>query len=432
MNLNFQVRKIKQYFNFKLLLVVLIGIVVLPLAIWAINTVSEGYKISPGENAEINAHGTCKDVFVYNDSVRSFFFKPDGTKMYLEKNDMLYQYTLSTPWDISTAVKDSTEVDTLNTYVSGGTGIVDIFFNSDGTRIYSLRTSYTCYDSCSVIIQYTLSTPWDISTAVKDGAYYPVQDNHFDDIFFNPDGTKMYLVGVDNKEVYQYTLSNPWNISSGVVYDASSSFSDVPDDIFFKPDGTKMYLRIGTRLNQFVLSTPWDISTAGWDGSRSRLGGNAFLKPDGTEMYSVTGNYAISRYPLSTPWDIQSIDDASSTVYYTGVSTYFVPTRSAAEWSAFRTAAGSNSDIGLDDCDLCCTQWACSTYSDWVHAGDCCYGSQPCDFGGDLCYWCEGDSNYCRVGPDDFGPIQCCSGGHNIWRRSCLSWTCIGDWVPCD
>jgi len=370
MNLNFQVRKIKQYFNFKLLLVVLIGIVVLPLAIWAINTVSEGYKISPGENAEINAHGTCKDVFVYNDSVRSFFFKPDGTKMYLEKNDMLYQYTLS--------------------------------------------------------------TPWDISTAVKDGAYYPVQDNHFDDIFFNPDGTKMYLVGVDNKEVYQYTLSNPWNISSGVVYDASSSFSDVPDDIFFKPDGTKMYLRIGTRLNQFVLSTPWDISTAGWDGSRSRLGGNAFLKPDGTEMYSVTGNYAISRYPLSTPWDIQSIDDASSTVYYTGVSTYFVPTRSAAEWSAFRTAAGSNSDIGLDDCDLCCTQWACSTYSDWVNSGNCCYGSQPCDFGGDLCYWCEGDSNYCRVGPDDFGPIQCCSGGHNIWRRSCLSWTCIGDWVPCD
>jgi len=34
---------------------------------------------------------------------------------------------------------------------------------------------------------------------------------------FSPDGTKMYIVGQTNDTVYQYTLSTPWNVSTAVL-----------------------------------------------------------------------------------------------------------------------------------------------------------------------------------------------------------------------
>ena len=78
-----------------------------------------------------------------------FTFKADGTKMYVTNNtSVLYQYTLSTAWDVTTASYDS---------VSASVGFIGSpAFNSTGTIMYGA--------TAKTILQYNLSTAWTLST----------------------------------------------------------------------------------------------------------------------------------------------------------------------------------------------------------------------------------------------------------------------------
>ena len=60
------------------------------------------------------------------------------------------------------------------------------------------------------INKYSLSTPWDISTALYAGISFNtnLEDNDPQDLFFKPDGSKFYVVGDENNNVYQYEISN--------------------------------------------------------------------------------------------------------------------------------------------------------------------------------------------------------------------------------
>jgi DNA-binding beta-propeller fold protein YncE len=58
------------------------------------------------------------------------------------------------------------------------------------------------------VYQYTLNTAWDVSTASYASKSFSVagQETNPKSVFFNPDGTKMYIVGATNDTIYQYTL----------------------------------------------------------------------------------------------------------------------------------------------------------------------------------------------------------------------------------
>jgi DNA-binding beta-propeller fold protein YncE len=123
-------------------------------------------------------------------------------------NDNVHQYTLSTPWDLSTATYDTVSL----SVVSQDTYPRDILFKPDGTKMYLVG-----YNSQSVY-QYTLSTPWDLSTATYDSVFFSTTEQETSPfaLAIKSDGTKMYLVGQDNTTVYQYTLSTPWNVSTAI------------------------------------------------------------------------------------------------------------------------------------------------------------------------------------------------------------------------
>ncbi|MBA7538617.1 hypothetical protein ES705_30894 [subsurface metagenome] len=131
------------------------------------------------------------------------FFKPDGLKMYVvgNVNDSVYQYNLSTAWDISTASYETKykDVGSEDTYP------MDVFFKPDGLKMYVVGN---VNDS---VYQYNLSTAWDISTASYETKYKDVgsEDTYPTGIFFKPDGDKAYIIGGTNEEVYQYLLPVP-------------------------------------------------------------------------------------------------------------------------------------------------------------------------------------------------------------------------------
>lgn len=230
------------------------------------------------------------------------FIKPDGTTMYIAgaANKFVYQYTLSTAWDASTATYASKSV-SVNSQATSPRGV---FFSPDGTAMFVVGTN--------AVYQYTLSTPWDVSTATYASKSVSVngQSGTAVDIFFKPDGTTMYVMGDANDTVYQYTLSTPWDVSTATYASKNKSVSaqdTVPAGLFFKPDGAVMFVT-GTAndaVYQYTLSTPWDVSTATYASKSKSVAAqdttpfSLFFKTDGAAMYVLgAANDTVYQYPV--------------------------------------------------------------------------------------------------------------------------------------
>jgi hypothetical protein len=194
-------------------------------------------------------------------------FSPDGTSMYVvsgvyppgAKN--IFQYALTTAFDISTASLskdfDSSGED------SQARGIQ---FNLDGTKMFINGVTGDAY------YQYSLSSAYDISTASYDSVSFSLssQDGNMEDVVFNADGTKFYGVGLNNYAIYQYSCSSAFDLSTASwdsIGISISSQDNSPRDLFFKPDGSKMWLlgRQNNSIYQYSLSSAFDLSTLSYD-----------------------------------------------------------------------------------------------------------------------------------------------------------------------
>ena len=156
---------------------------------------------------------------------RGFCFNSDGTKLFLVSSYLggrIYQYSLSTGFDISTAVYDGVFIS-----ISSETSTPEaIDIDDDGDRLY--------VQSRSIIYQYNLSTALDVSTATYSGSEFNFtnseQETHGRGFCLTDSGSKLYIVGDENK-VFEYLVSDPYNLSvctwSGFVLDYSSETTDV-------------------------------------------------------------------------------------------------------------------------------------------------------------------------------------------------------------
>jgi len=192
-------------------------------------------------------------------------FKPDGTVMYVVglSGDAVVEYDLSTAWDISTASASGTEF-SVNTQEASPSGLR---FKTDGTKFYVSGSS-------GGIREYSMSTAWDISTASYVTNYNMVTANPNPFGFtFNNDGTKLYVSSNQNDTVTQHSLSTAWDISTASSDSVSIDNSDQATatvGIRFNEDGTRLYIQTygGTpddQIYQWSLTTAFDLSTATYD-----------------------------------------------------------------------------------------------------------------------------------------------------------------------
>jgi len=79
------------------------------------------------------------------------------------------------------------------------------------------------------IYQYSLSTAWDLSTASYASKSFAVskQDSTPQEMYLTPDGSKLMIIGQTTDSVFQYTLSTPWDISSAEVITDQNIDNDV-------------------------------------------------------------------------------------------------------------------------------------------------------------------------------------------------------------
>jgi len=234
--------------------------------------------------------GTSFDVSAQETNPFGLSFKPDGTKMYVigTSGDDVNEYDLSSAWDISTASY-------LQNFsvASQETNPTELFFKPDGTKMYVIGTSG------DDVNEYDLSTAWDVSTASYLQNFSVSAQASPYGLFFKPDGSKMYVLGNFLSNVNEYDLSTAWDVSTASYLQNFSVTSQEanPFGLFFKPDGTKMYVLgiSGDDVNEYDLSTAWDVSTASYlqnfsVASQETNPTELFFKPDGTKMYVIGNN----------------------------------------------------------------------------------------------------------------------------------------------
>jgi len=216
------------------------------------------------------------------------FFKPDGTKLYIigSTGQTINEYNLSTAWDVSTAVYLQEFSVAAKELTPQG-----LFFKPDGTKLYTIGSADDTVD------EYNLSTAWDVSTAVYVQEFsVAAREITPRGLFFKPDGTKLYTIGSAGDTVDEYNLSTAWDVSTAVYLQEFSvaAKETTPQDLFFKPDGTKLYTigSAGDTVDEYNLSTAWDVSTAVYlqefsVAAREITPRGLFFKPDGTKLYTI-------------------------------------------------------------------------------------------------------------------------------------------------
>jgi len=230
------------------------------------------------------------------------FFRPDGLKMYVigTSSSNAHEYDLSTAWNVSSAEHSASLL------ISAPASVpTAMFFRADGLKMYVVGLSN------DTVYQYTLSTPWSITTASYESISFSVttEEQSPQSVFFKPNGLSMYVLGTAADAVQQYTLSNAWDVSSAAHLQSFSIFDqeEISRGLSFVGDGSRMFV-VGSNsdnVNEYNLSTPWDISTAVYVGLFSVLGQDGgtngiYIKPDGTKMY-IIGNATDSVYQYTVP-----------------------------------------------------------------------------------------------------------------------------------
>lgn len=325
------------------------------------HTMSTPFDISTASYDSMTSTG----LYASSGYSKGLYFKPDGTRVFwIDKSDIRYG-DLSTAWDLSTFSYQSGQ--NLSGWYTGGSGgnaeTVTFTFKPDGTKFYIAESGsqiggWTGSTSYSNILEFNLSTAWDINsysyvqtntTAFNGASHY----GYLNGISFSSSGDKLFYCSGSNTYGFQCTLSTPWDISTAVnpgsfstYYQTVSSFSGNGLNFQWKSDGSVYYfIGSGGSSNDLLISqmepnNAWTIGGAvnsqdtpandsdyiGWChpanlfGAQSNYG--ASWSDDGTKLF-YTSSYSVKILPVATAYDIKTITTSGQS--YTGTQLGYGP-----------------------------------------------------------------------------------------------------------
>ena len=259
-------------------------------------------------------------------------FNPDGTKMYMTgtSSNKVFQYTLTTAFDISTAVGGAPLDDNCQLTFAHRAGsnadITNLKFNDDGTKFFVVDTHNGQGER---IDGYTLSTAYDISTCTYESSLeLATLENRALD--FSNDGKMLFVFDqTGTYSIKQYSLTSAFDISNATLIKSYEETNIRAHEIYahgfvFSANGLKMFTT-GANENtvlQFSLSTPFELrGKVNLDGeinlnNVTKLGGINFSN-DGLKMFVTDWNdndttRGIREYDLSCSFGVVKCHDPST------------------------------------------------------------------------------------------------------------------------
>lgn len=203
--------------------------------------------------------GKTLSILTPDTNTRSMHMTDDGTKLFISATggDAIYRWNLSTPYEITTATY-------LNSFAFG-TQVVDpsgFSISPDGTKLWVLSLA------TDIVYSYSMSTPFDLTTMTYDTVSLTVTTQEATPVGMRvkPDGTRLWVIGTTNDIVREYTVSTPWDLSTAVFSTSSiatTAQDTAPQDFCWSGDGLKLYILGGTvdDVFEYTASTAFAAGT---------------------------------------------------------------------------------------------------------------------------------------------------------------------------
>ena len=217
----------------------------------------------------------------------------------------------SSGYSFSAVTKSPNEF-VVNNAITGATAITsatDMYFKPDGLKVFIVCTAS---DS---VHAFTLSTAWDITTASYDSVFYNTSSQEIAplSLSFKPDGTMMF-VGGNSDALYRYNLSTAWDVSTASHHSTRTTSAKGVYHVTFKPDGTQAWMTLNdNKVYLCTMTTAWDLSTMTITGTYNNFVSqgtphNFLWNANGTVGFNVQENsFAAYSYAASTPYDITTL-----------------------------------------------------------------------------------------------------------------------------
>lgn len=270
-------------------------------------------------------------------NMSSMAIKPDGTKLYVNHTGSITiphkveSYALSTAWKIDTAVDSATQGTLLVTSI-----IFRLTFKPDGTKLYIVTNS-----SGRPIEQFSLSTPWDITTGASEAVYGAGGLGGNVDMFWHPDGTKLFYF--QNGGLGQHNLTTAWDVATASLSPGPIQFlfaEAVDPSMTISSDGLRLVIKETStnKFHHYTLGTAWDITTLTYVGilfdAAAQVGAGTITSilfgDSNTKLYLgvVNGTGTIYQYRFSSAkytgnliFSIMSLDGTDPVVSVSPTST---------------------------------------------------------------------------------------------------------------
>jgi len=250
-------------------------------------------------------------------------FKPDGAKAYVydDFDRTVRQFSLSTPWDISTMSYDGRLQQ-----VSSWYGVNKLEFSPDGTKFFITATFYS-----EGIAQFNLSTAWQLDRTFEDAYYHAPNYTYYSSIYtstsgynvlgfmFSPDGLSVtlfkYATGDNRTIAIKKTLDTAWSFATLNGEESALEIFDMPGvsrPASWADDGYSIIFMDQYRYAIMTLTTAYDSTTAYFESISIKYtgvlnGGPVWMSSDGTKLFAGSDwGYSLFQFNLSTPWDLST------------------------------------------------------------------------------------------------------------------------------
>jgi len=234
----------------------------------------------------------------------------DGSSFFTVKKDTasIIRHDLNTNWDASTT-KGGNSISLPSTSPLSNSGF---HITANGENIYVIDRSVDPGE----IIWYTLGTPYDLSTMQRQGSKsFQVDGRDPAAPYVTKDGTVLVLKS-RGISLADFTLSTPYDITTASLNNTNlSSFGRFGGGVFVSEDQGKVYLNSSDDLESYDFGTKFDVSTLTnkklvqhGEGQPTGL----YIKPDGTKYYHLNDSGDVIEFDMSTPYDIGTISRVDS------------------------------------------------------------------------------------------------------------------------
>jgi len=227
----------------------------------------EHYQLST--RFDISNKGTIDSTLQSNLSrVDNMIISNDGKTFLLRgsigtSTNSVEEYSLSTPFYLNSASLVATRDLVI------GDEVTCFEISDNGRKLY-------VNDGTGTMLQYDLSTPYDIGTRNQSGKLSIFPSDGPGDPAFSPDGSKVAIGQRNANDIIGGTLSTPFDIDTFTQDSSINAPNDDPSCAKWNEDGTKLLVRHASpdMVNQFVTSNPYSISGMNYD--KQVLGDTSF------------------------------------------------------------------------------------------------------------------------------------------------------------